>query len=264
MWSADGTLSHPRPDLDRAISEPRSDLEIHNQDPQLRAPQTKESELKSEIPKGKQTKPSDQEHRDTSRVVNELNLSLRKKDDEIEQLRHHFHNLSNEHESQGTKLQNLQAMMFGTEGEMRQLRASLAASQQQLSDCRDDLYRLQPTTQIPDSSILADFESLCQLITGWIEGEISRFERAHKPVSSDIIFAPGLYKHAIRYMQTCPHLGEYIVRYTIHRQLRNKMFNDEVYLLGLTEADKILLRSAEEGMATLQPRKGKKTLATCR
>ena len=122
--------------------------------------------------------------------------------------------------------------------------------------CKDDLFRLQPMSQLPDTEIVKDFESMCQDIISWIDVEISAFEKSHPSAESSDIFSVGQSFEATYLLNRFPTFGEYLVRYVIHQCLRTLMFSRSVYLLGLPKETKEYLQAAEERMANLEPPRG--------
>lgn len=142
------------------------------------------------------------------------------------------------------------------EQDLHDTRKQLAASQQELRACRDDLFRLQPVAQATDADISKDFESLCQRINDWIEGEISSFEDAHPNAKPAEMFStdgsPGLHT----FMQQYSEVGEYLVRNIIHHHLQEVMFNRDVFLFGISRNLAQMLQGAERSMAMLEPRRG--------
>lgn len=140
--------------------------------------------------------------------------------------------------------------------ELQHCRTKLAAAQQDLVACKDDIFRLQPIPQVPDSAITKDFESLCHQIMHWIEAEVVAFERANPQHEHEHIFSIGDNRVAARFLTRHPAAGECLARYLIHRFLINHVFHPDVYLLGLSDNTKAFLRSTEESMARLDPPRG--------
>lgn len=140
--------------------------------------------------------------------------------------------------------------------ELQPCRTILAAAQRELSACKDDLFRLQPAPQIPDSDIVNDFESLCQQTIHWIDAQTIAFEKAHPQHEHEHIFSVGSDRDAVIFLAQRPAAGESLARYLVHRFLIDHMFHSDVYLLGLPKDTESLLRSAEESMARHKPPRG--------
>lgn len=142
------------------------------------------------------------------------------------------------------------------EQDLRKTREKLAASQQELRACRDDLFRLQPAAQVTDADISRDYESLCQRINDWIEGEMSSFEDAHPNAKPGQMFLATGSPEINTFIQNHSELGEYLIRNMIHRRLQGIMFDKDVLLFGIPYDLVQVLQSAEQSMAMLEPRRG--------
>ena len=135
-----------------------------------------------------------------------------------------------------------------------------AALVRELQACKDDLFRMQPMTQVPDSTIAQRFENLDNVICSWIDSEISQYidEWESKYPNVD----PKLFHHsgdsAIKTLlaQYPSSGGEHIVRSMIHRQFQKKLFGDRVFLFGLNTHLIDWLKLVEEHMSRLQPPRG--------
>ena len=201
-----------------------------------------------------------QRHREELTVARKTTQDLRKKLDETE---FSFHTQTKEMEvlklrlnKQETNLDKAMGSKTAAEQEAEQLRSELNATWSQLQVCKDDLFRLQPLAQIPDTEIIKEFESICQDVVSWIDVEISAFEKSHPSAKSGQIFSGGQSFEATNLLERFSTFGEYLVRSVVHRCLRNTMFSRSVYLLGLPNEIKRYLQAAEERMANLEPPRG--------
>lgn len=136
------------------------------------------------------------------------------------------------------------------------LQGKLVASQEALTKCRDDLFRLQPMAEVADSSIVKELEIVSQEVVHWIEAEVAAFEKAHPEAGPEDIFSVGKNKGVATFLQHHPAAGEHLARYLIHRFFRANLFGRRFYLLGLTEGIAQLLQKAEHSMAKLDPPRG--------
>ena len=162
--------------------------------------------------------------------------------------------------SQTEDLNNTKRLKRAAENRSEQLRSELEITQGQLRLCKDDLFRLQPMAQVPDTEIVKEFGSICQDVIGWIDIEISAFEKSYPSAEPSKIFSGGRFPN-IRYMlEQFPTFGEYWVRYVVHNCLYGTIFSRSVYLLGLPEKTKQCLQAAEERMASLEPPRGLSSL----
>lgn len=76
--------------------------------------------------------------------------------------------------------------------------------QKGLDACKDDLFRLQPVAQTPDTEILEDFESLVQHIRHWVEVEIDIFEKKYPAARNEELFSADGNEDMARVLQRFP------------------------------------------------------------
>ena len=143
-----------------------------------------------------------------------------------------------------------------TERDLHAAHVKIEALRQELSSCRDDLFRLQPTVPTPDNVILKEFECLSVQVASWIDDEIVQYERLHPMAGPKDFFAPGTNQNSASFLQRFPEAGEYLVRFHIHRFLYNMIFGKGIYLFGLSEQERKTIQVAEKGMANLRPPRG--------
>lgn len=137
-----------------------------------------------------------------------------------------------------------------------ELQKTLKASEEKLSQCKDDLFSLQGVAQIPDSTISKRFELLGQHIVHWIEAEVARFDKTYPDAEPDHLFSGGEQKHPKKFLQDHPGAGEHLARHLVHDFLQTEVFGKQVYLFGLPEETARLLQKAELKMAGLDPPRG--------
>ena len=142
------------------------------------------------------------------------------------------------------------------EQKWKQLRSELETTQKHLQVCKDDLFRLQPMAQLPDTEIVKEFESTCQDIISWIDVEISAFEKSYPSAEPGQIFSGGQIPEVDYLLEQHPAFGEHFVRFVIHHCLHDCMFSRSVYLLGLPKEIKQYLQAAEKRKASLEPPRG--------
>ena len=138
----------------------------------------------------------------------------------------------------------------------KELQKALQASEEQLTQCKDDLFSLQGVGQIPDSTISRRFEAICLQIVHWIDTEVAKFEKANPEAEPDHIFSGGHSKPSADFLWKHSSAGEHLVRYNIHRLLGFHVFGRSVYFIGLPEETIQLLREAELKLAELDPPRG--------
>ena len=185
---------------------------------------------------------------------------------EAREIAAHFHDIRKDlqteqkaHEATQRKLQGYKTKQPHTQvndTELQDLGERLAASQRELSACKDDLFRLQPIPQIPDSDISRNFDSICQQIINWIDGELLGYEHANPHLNQKDFFLVGGNIRIARHLQKNTELGEYLTRNMIHCYLEGKLLGPNCPPLGLTRGDQELLQRAERSMAKLDPPRG--------
>ena len=138
----------------------------------------------------------------------------------------------------------------------KELQKKLAASQDDLTKCKDELFRLQPIAQIPDSRVVKEFEDLCQQVVNWIEIQVAMFEKAHPENGQEYIFSLGEENKATQFMGQHPRGGEHLAVHMIHRWLQDNLFGRKLSCVGLPAEAIQLLERAEQSMARLDPPRG--------
>ncbi|KAL8845524.1 MAG: hypothetical protein Q9176_000160 [Flavoplaca citrina] len=189
--------------------------------------------------------------------LEDLNNELQLKKTELSQLASdHDHVLRTNH----TMLKDNQDLA----ARISQLENDLGATQQQnnsikheLQACKDDLFRMQPSTEIPDSVVAKAYDELHVHISSWLEGEISSFETNYRKRHQGA--PPDLFDHrnqpsVVQIMTDYPTAGgEYIVRCFIQILLHKEIFADNILLLGLDERETTLLQRVEQSMRNAKP-----------
>ena len=115
-----------------------------------------------------------------------------------------------------------------TSRELQQERSNLAASEADLTACKDELFRLKPIAQVPDSRVAKEFENLCQQITNWVEAEVAIFEKAHPEEGQEHVFSIGEDNNAAQFMARHPRGGEHLAVYMIHDWLQDNLFGQNL------------------------------------
>ncbi|KAL8797967.1 MAG: hypothetical protein Q9182_007071 [Xanthomendoza sp. 2 TL-2023] len=131
-----------------------------------------------------------------------------------------------------------------------------------LTECRDDILRLQPPTQIPDSKIAEGYSNLYQQIASWVDDEAEEsqsMEARMAEVAADKD-APELLKayldsDLIRLTKKYSEAEPLILRYIIQLHLYRLILADNIYLFGLDEHNITILRGIEHAMEDLEPKR---------
>ncbi|KAI4173126.1 MAG: hypothetical protein LQ346_008470 [Caloplaca aetnensis] len=131
-----------------------------------------------------------------------------------------------------------------------------------LTECRDDILRLQPPSQIPDSKIAEEFNNLYQQIASWVDDEAEDSLSMEARLGSLLTDkdAPELLKSIldndlIRATRKYPDAEPLILRYIIQIHIHRCILADELYLFGLDEHNETILRSIAHAMEALEPKR---------
>jgi len=148
--------------------------------------------------------------------------------------------------------------------EARKLQRQVRDLSTNLTECKDDLLRLQPTSQVSDNEISDQYSNLDQQISGWVDDktEDSQILEAQVDKIKTVDDLSELFQNylcndhlqmAKKYSASQPIL----IRYLVHGFLRTFVFDDDIYLFGLEPRYIALLKGLEEGMKLLEPRRGR-------
>ncbi|KAI4113044.1 MAG: hypothetical protein LQ345_005896 [Seirophora villosa] len=131
-----------------------------------------------------------------------------------------------------------------------------------LTECRDDILRLQPPSQIPDSKIADEYNNVYQQIASWVDDEAEDASSMETQLAN--LFAdkdaPELLKSVldndlIRVAKKYPDAEPLLLRYIIHVHIHRCILDDAIYLFGLDEHNEIILRSIARAMEDLEPKR---------
>ena len=188
-----------------------------------------------------------------------LGNQCRRREKELEDLQrtlsrkgHELRNSKHQVSSLQRKLQDCQDITI--------LKEKNTALSKEIQACKDDLFRLQPTTQTPDSTIILDYDSLDQLISSWIDEEILRGEEKWKEgqVEHRVFFnSSGVhqFREFLRLHQDTG--GEHLMHCLMHDHLQLTLFTDELLLFGMENLPiEKSIHTIEAFMAELQPPRG--------
>lgn len=150
--------------------------------------------------------------------------------------------------------------------EARNLQRQIRDLSANLTECKDDLLRLQPTSQVSDNEISEQFSNLDQQIAGWVDDKtedstvLEEKFRSTKTVDDlpELLRLFASTDH-LRLAKKYPDSQPLLLRYFIHSYLQNFILSSKVYLFGLDVRNIALLQGMEEGMKQLEPRRGQST-----
>ncbi len=150
-----------------------------------------------------------------------------------------------------------------SEAEIRKLQRQVRDLSANLTECKDDLLRLQPTSQVSDNEISEQFSNIDQQIAGWVDDKTEDVTILEEKIGG-IKTVDGL-PEQLRMFATSEHLRlakklpdsqPLLLRYFIHSFLKEFILSSDVYLFGLDSRNIALLQGTEEGMRQLEPRRG--------
>ncbi len=182
---------------------------------------------------------------------------LRKENDKYNQL----------YETTTTQLEKLRAEKAKVEEVARKTHLKLQAKEEELQKCKDELFDLQPPSQISDVQIGNEWERLCGNITRWIDdqaggmgslySELKRLRQMDEFTDTVALYwgddRQELAHHANRY----PYITDVLIRYNIHCLLEKRIFDESVYMFGLRHRSAELLTMIEKQMNALDPPRGR-------
>ena len=149
------------------------------------------------------------------------------------------------------------------EAEMRRLQKQTKDLSANLTECKDDLLRLQPTSQVSDSEISEHFSNLDQQIAGWVDDNTEESTVLEERIAGikTVDDLPELLRmfstsDHLRLVKRYPDSQPMLLRYFIHCYLQTFILSSDVFLFGLDERNIKLLQGIEEGMKQLEPRRG--------
>ena len=149
------------------------------------------------------------------------------------------------------------------EGEMRKMQRQMRDLSANLTECKDDLLRLQPTSQVSDTEISELFSNVDQQIAGWVDDkteDAAVLEDKIRGIKTVDGLPELLRKFAtsdhLRLAKKYPDSQPLLLRFYIHRYLQTFILSGEVYLFGLDARNIALFQGMEEGMKQLEPRRG--------
>lgn len=149
------------------------------------------------------------------------------------------------------------------EAEARKLQRQIRDLSANLTECKDDLLRLQPTSQVSDNEISDQFSNLDQQIAGWVDDKTEDSTVLEEKIGSiktvddlpDMLRIFATPDH-LRLAKKYPNSQPLLLRYFIHCYLQTFILSSEVYLFGLDTHNVALLQGMEAGMRQLEPRRG--------
>ena len=150
------------------------------------------------------------------------------------------------------------------EGGNRQLQRQIREMSANLTECKDDLLRLQPSSQTSDSEIADRYSNLSQQIAGWVDDQTEDAEtleerflglKAVAELGLDL-FAMHMQENHLKLAQEHPDSVPSILQYLIHCYIGQYVLGDAIYFYGLDVRNAGVLQQIEQGMTLLEPQRG--------
>ncbi|KAL8872363.1 MAG: hypothetical protein Q9174_001991 [Haloplaca sp. 1 TL-2023] len=136
-----------------------------------------------------------------------------------------------------------------------------------LTECRDDILRLQPPSQIPDSKIADEYANLYQQIASWVDDEAddsssmeTRLERLHHDKDAPELLKEFVDDDLIQIARKYSDAEPLLLRCIIQLHLHQDVLADDLYLFGLDNHSITLLRTIAHSMEDLEPKRDALTI----
>lgn len=191
-------------------------------------------------------------------------------EDQINMCRQELHHRKALVESMTGQTREANAEKSTMEQQVRKLQKQNRDLSENLTECKDDLLRLQPPSSVPGSEISDQYSSLIQQISKWVDDETEdttateeRFDILKKNGDLPESLQPYLSDEHIRLGKKSENAQLYILRYIIHCYLENHILGNDIYFFGLDPRNTALFEGVERGMHTVEPPRGKVFLS-CR
>ena len=189
----------------------------------------------------------------------------------FEILEEHINHLQYERQKRDAHMESLTAQTREANEEKASLEAGNRRLQRQvkelsdnLTECKDDLLRLQPTSQVSENEISDQYSNLDQQISGWIDDRTEDAqvleEQIDKIKSVDDLpqlFQKYMSSDRLKLAKKFPESQPLLLRYLIHCCLGTFVLGNDIFLFGLDPRNIALLQGIEKGMRSLEPRRGK-------
>lgn len=138
--------------------------------------------------------------------------------------------------------------------------------QGKLKDCKDKIFRLQPTEQVTELDIGALYTSVCTAVESWVEQQFGDIEDLHSIVSclepsagSDAVHGIARYFRQtglLNMSEKCPDASFHVMVSVVMVALCDKILQNKGWVLGMDDDDEKLLDDIFDGMSHLEPLRG--------
>ena len=149
------------------------------------------------------------------------------------------------------------------EEENRKMQRKIRELSTSLTECRDDLLRLQPPSQVSDSEISDQYSDLCQQIASWVDDRTEDpdvleeyFDKLQSISDLPQDFRLDVNNRQFKFAKQCPECLPLLLQYLVHCRLLEITLGPSIFLFALDELNVSLLQGIEEGMTGLEPKRG--------
>lgn len=204
-------------------------------------------------------------HREQARKERqELIERLQLQDEHISQLKHELHKRKAHMDSLTMQTREANEEKANLEFVNQKLANQNRVLSENLTECKDDLLRLQPPSQKSDSEISEQYSNLHQHISRWVDDETEdsqMLEQRFEALGANVDDLPeSLRKYIksdhLRLARKYPSAQPLILRYLVQSYLNDCIFSDEIFFFGLDLRTTQLLMGIEQGMGRLEPQRG--------
>ena len=157
------------------------------------------------------------------------------------------------------------------EEDNRKLQRKLRELSTNLTECRDDLLRLQPPSQTSDSEISDQYSNLCQQIAGWVDDQTEDpdsveeyFNNLHSVADLPQDIRLDVNNRHFKFAKQSPECLPLLLQYLVHCRIQEDILGPSTFVFGLDETNVMLLQGIEEGMMELEPKRGTFIYQDCR
>lgn len=194
----------------------------------------------------------------------ELLHHLEQQRETINDLRHELYQRKSHAESLTLQTREAVEKKEDLEHTIRKLKQLNRELSENLTECKDDLLRLQPPSQISDTEVSEHYSVLLQQIARWVDDETEdsqlleqRFEAL--PANSDELpemLLDHLSNENLKLAKKYPSAQPLVLRHLITLFLDAHILTGNVELFGLDDSAAAVIRGVEYGMKQLEPRRG--------
>lgn len=189
---------------------------------------------------------------------------LEQQKDIINHLRHELFSRKTHMESLTMQTREAMEMKSNLEDANRKLIQLNRELSENLTECKDDLLRMQPPSQISDTEVSEHYSVLHQQIARWVDDETEeshsleqRFEAL--PIEGDEL-PEVLRKHLnhdnLKLAKKYPNSQPLVLRHLITSFLDVHLLRGDIDLFGLDAGAAAVIRGVEHGMKLLEPKRG--------